>query len=52
VSAGEVLFGEKSVPLTYMIVDLLRLDGEEMTTRPYRERRVVLEGLALEGRAG
>ncbi|MEO3776609.1 non-homologous end-joining DNA ligase [Micromonospora sp. B11E3] len=36
-------------PVTYMIFDLLRLGGEDLTGRPYRERRAALEGLGLGG---
>ncbi|GAA2707035.1 non-homologous end-joining DNA ligase [Micromonospora olivasterospora] len=38
-----------STPVTYMIFDLLRLGGEDLTGRPYRERRAALEGLGLGG---
>ncbi|MFG1953164.1 non-homologous end-joining DNA ligase [Micromonospora sp. NPDC048830] len=38
-----------SAPVTYMIFDLLRLGGEDLTGRPYRERRAALEGLGLGG---
>ncbi|MFU8854021.1 non-homologous end-joining DNA ligase [Micromonospora sp. SL1-18] len=36
-----------SMPVTYMIFDLLRLRGEDLTGRPYRERRAALESLGL-----
>jgi bifunctional non-homologous end joining protein LigD len=36
-------------PVTYMIFDLLRFDGFELTARPYIERRGVLDGLDLAG---
>lgn len=36
-----------SVPVTYMIFDLLRLHGEDLTGRPWRERRAALESLGL-----
>ncbi|MCW3841448.1 non-homologous end-joining DNA ligase [Micromonospora yasonensis] len=35
------------MPVTYMIFDLLRLGGEDLTGRPYRERRAALESLGL-----
>jgi bifunctional non-homologous end joining protein LigD len=38
-----------SVPVTYMIFDLLSLAGEDLTDRPYRERRQALERLAPAG---
>ncbi|MDG4821537.1 non-homologous end-joining DNA ligase [Asanoa sp. WMMD1127] len=36
-----------SLPITYMIFDLLRLDGEDLTGRPWAERRAALESLGL-----
>ena len=36
-------------PVTYMIFDLLRYDGFDLTDRPYVERRGVLDGLELVG---
>ncbi|MDQ7910546.1 non-homologous end-joining DNA ligase [Phytohabitans sp. ZYX-F-186] len=38
-----------SMPVTYMIFDLLRLGGTDLTGLPYRERRGALESLALAG---
>jgi bifunctional non-homologous end joining protein LigD len=38
-----------SEPVTYMIFDLLWLDGASLTERPYTERRAALDGLALDG---
>jgi bifunctional non-homologous end joining protein LigD len=38
-----------SEPVTYMIFDLLWLDGDSMIGRPYRERRATLDTLELEG---
>jgi bifunctional non-homologous end joining protein LigD len=38
-----------ALPVTYMIFDLLRLDGLDLTTLPYTERRGALEALALAG---
>jgi len=32
-----------------MVFDLLRLDGEDMTTRPYSDRRRILDALHLNG---
>jgi bifunctional non-homologous end joining protein LigD len=37
------------LPVTYMIFDVLRWDGVDMRGRSYRQRRDVLEGLALTG---
>jgi bifunctional non-homologous end joining protein LigD len=36
------------IPATLMVFDLLRLDGDDLTTRPLVERRELLEGLGLE----
>ncbi|SCF08226.1 bifunctional non-homologous end joining protein LigD [Micromonospora marina] len=36
-----------TVPVTYMVFDLLRLDGVDLTARPWRERRAALESLGL-----
>jgi hypothetical protein len=46
-STGRALRG--SPPLTLVAFDLLCLDGELTTTRPYVERRALLEGLGLTG---
>lgn len=46
-NAREVARLVKSVPATLMVFDLLRLDGEDLTTRPLEERRALLEGLPL-----
>ena len=35
-------------PVTLIVFDLLRLDGEDLTSRPLRERRELLEGLGLD----
>lgn len=36
-----------TIPVTYMIFDLLRWRGEDLTGRPYHERRAALDGLGL-----
>ncbi|MBN9624475.1 MAG: hypothetical protein J0H06_16285, partial [Actinobacteria bacterium] len=38
-------------PATYVIFDLLHLDGENLTDAPYKRRRELLEGLELDGDA-
>lgn len=43
-----VTFGE-DYPVTYVLFDLLYLDGHDLTGEPYRRRRELLEGLGLEG---
>jgi bifunctional non-homologous end joining protein LigD len=39
----------KSHPITYVLFDLLYLDGHDLTAEPYSRRRKLLEGLGLEG---
>ncbi len=46
-SAVRRLSGEE--PVSYLIFDLLYLDGHTTMTLPYRERRALLEGLTLKG---
>ena len=41
----------KENPATYVIFDLLFLDGEDLTDKPYKRRRELLAGLELEGEA-
>jgi bifunctional non-homologous end joining protein LigD len=36
-------------PATYMVFDVLRLDGEDLTGRTWTQRRAILEGLELGG---
>jgi bifunctional non-homologous end joining protein LigD len=38
-------------PATYVIFDLLYLDGEDLTEAPYKRRRELLAGLELDGEA-
>jgi bifunctional non-homologous end joining protein LigD len=38
-----------SVPATFMVFDLLRLDGEDLTAEPLTRRRELLAGLGLGG---
>lgn len=35
-------------PVTLIVFDLLRLDGEDLRSRPLRERRALLEGVGLD----
>ena len=37
------------VPAIYMVFDLLRLDGRDLTQEPLEKRRAALEGLAING---
>ncbi len=39
----------KSHPVTYVIFDLLHLDGHDLTAEPYAKRRELLEELELDG---
>ncbi len=39
----------QDIPIAYMIFDLLYLEGRSLMGLPYRERRELLEGLALKG---
>lgn len=39
----------RDVPVAYLAFDVLMLDGEILTGRPYEERRGLLEGLGLAG---
>jgi bifunctional non-homologous end joining protein LigD len=38
------------VPLTYMMFDVLSVDGESVASQSYSERRAILESLELDGR--
>jgi bifunctional non-homologous end joining protein LigD len=44
-----VLQRHSSIPLTYMVFEMLSVDGEPVASRPYRERRQILEELRLDG---
>ena len=46
-----LLHGDESVALVVMIFDVLRHDGCHLITRPYSERRELLDSLTLEGSA-
>jgi bifunctional non-homologous end joining protein LigD len=50
-SAGALRRRAREHPATYVIFDLLHLDGEDLTDAPYKRRRELLEGLELEGEA-
>jgi bifunctional non-homologous end joining protein LigD len=41
----------RDYPATYVVFDLLYMDGENLTAAPYKRRRELLEGLGLEGDA-
>jgi bifunctional non-homologous end joining protein LigD len=48
-SESEVRRRMRDVPVTYVIFDILYLDGVSMLDSPYEERRAALEDLALDG---
>jgi bifunctional non-homologous end joining protein LigD len=44
-----VLQRHPSIQLTFMVFDVLSVEGESVVSRPYRERRQILEELRLDG---
>jgi bifunctional non-homologous end joining protein LigD len=40
-----VLHGNRSIPLTFVAFDLLRVDGHNLTCNPWSQRRSLLEGV-------
>jgi len=44
-----ILFRHAEVLLTFVVFDVLSVDGEDVRREPYRERRQILEGLGLDG---
>jgi bifunctional non-homologous end joining protein LigD len=44
-----MLMRRRGIAVTYMVFDLLSLDGEDFTRAPYSERRAELEALDLNG---
>ena len=46
---GQVRRLSREVPVTYVVFDLLGLDGESLLALPYTERRERLEALGLDG---
>jgi bifunctional non-homologous end joining protein LigD len=47
--AAEVERVRRTVPVTYLIFDVLSLDGELLLDRPYDERRLILQDLHIAG---
>ena len=39
-----------SIPLTFMVFDVLSVDGQSVVSHPYAERRLILEDLQLDAR--
>ena len=48
---GEVTRRAREVPVTYVVFDVLHLDGESLLGLPYRERRRRLEALGVSGKS-
>jgi len=44
-----LLHGDRRVPLTFVLFDVLEFDGEPVMRQPYVERRALLDELALGG---
>jgi bifunctional non-homologous end joining protein LigD len=44
-----MLNGRSSIPLVYVVFDVLELDGQSTRYLPHHERRALLDGLALHG---
>lgn len=49
-SAGAAAHLAARIPVTYLVFDLLHLDGRTLLSEPYRRRRALLESLGLHGR--
>jgi len=50
-SRAEVTRRAREVPVTYVVFDVLHLDGQSLLGLPYRERRRQLEALGLSGKS-
>ncbi|HEY9413051.1 MAG TPA: non-homologous end-joining DNA ligase [Jiangellaceae bacterium] len=48
-SESEIRTRQREVPVTYIVFDLLHLDGRSLFGEPYEERRRLLEELRLDG---
>ena len=48
-SSRDIQHRRTTNPVAFMLFDVLWLDGEDVTTRPYEERRALLESLELTG---
>jgi bifunctional non-homologous end joining protein LigD len=44
-----ILHGERDIPVTFVIFDVLVHEGTNMTSLPYTERRQLLDSLGLDG---
>jgi len=47
--SARMLHGETSIAVTFMVFDVLAVEGLATTSRPYAERRALLEELDVEG---
>jgi bifunctional non-homologous end joining protein LigD len=47
--ARRMLHGDTSIPVTYMVFDVLALDGEPTLRLPYAERHALLEEVTIDG---
>ena len=45
---ARMLHGDKTIPVTYVVFDVLAAEGMATTALPYAERRALLEALDLE----
>lgn len=50
-SAATIATRSAETPATYVVFDVLHLDGRDLTSLPYTERRAILETLPLDGSA-
>jgi bifunctional non-homologous end joining protein LigD len=48
-SAAQATVAAGQTPVTYLVFDLLQLDGRPLLDQAYAERRVLLDGLSLSG---
>jgi bifunctional non-homologous end joining protein LigD len=48
-SASQAALLARQIPVTYLVFDLLQLDGRPLLDQPYRDRHALLEGLTLSG---
>lgn len=44
-----MLARQRGIPITYVVFDVLTLNGQNLTSLPYSERRAILESLKLNG---
>src|SRR5439155_11753040 len=49
-SPSEIERLSKAIPVVYIVFDLLRLDGKDLTRKPYVERRTLLDKVVKQGK--